>query len=250
MKHLLTTAALAVIIFSTPNVRASSTKFDFTSGDAALTDNNGVFTLSLGALGSIVFTGYSCPYICSLTPNLAASILPFGLTDINGALGLSDGIGNETAIPRNDFVIVDFTNYTGPLSSVTLNTTDVFDGWDIYSTSQPNQLDSSTDRGPVPLAQGNNTTDYSLAEYPNINSSIAQFATSGSSTFGPTTEYVSVTALQAVCEGCPQVEISSITLTDVVPEPVTLVTVLSGAVLLSLGLFGKRRRESRRNSSR
>jgi hypothetical protein len=181
---------------------------------------------------------------------LAASILPFGLSDINGALGLSDGLGNELSIPRNDFVIVDFTNYTGPLVSVTLNTTDVFDGWDIYSTSQPNQLDSATDRGPVPLAQGNNTTDYSLAEFPNINSSIAQFATSGSSTFGLTTKYISVTALQAVCEGCPQVEIPSITLTDVVPEPVTLVTVLSGAVLLSLGLVGKRRRESRRNSSR
>jgi hypothetical protein len=139
-------------------------------------------------------------------------------------------------------VSVDFSNYLGPLPTVTFNMVNVIDGWDLYSTSESDMLASAFFRGPVPIAQGNNGTDYSTTLFPNINSSIAPNATSGTATVTPTTPFVTVTALQVVCDGCPQVEIASITLPGSVPEPNSAFILLVGIALLWIGLGGKGRR--------
>src|SRR5581483_303712 len=218
---------MAVILASVPIGCAFADTYNLNLSDGSLVNNNGIFTLNLGTNGTITFSGYSCAYaLCNMTPSTSEALLPFGLSVVAGALGLSDGLGGETPVPRNDFIVIDFSNVKGPLASVTLNTVNVFDGWDIYRTFQPNQLASEFSRGPTPIAQGNNNTDYPTSGtgtnvYPNINSTIATGATSGSSTFVLTSPYVSFTALQAVCDGCPKAELLSIGLSYAVPEPET-----------------------------
>ncbi len=189
-------------------------------------------------MGTVTLTGYSCPQtLCASTPTRAENQLTYGLTDNTGAVGVATGsTGTESQIPRSDFVTIDFSNLHANVASVTINTTKVVDGWDIYTTNVQNEFDS-TSGGPV--AQGNNGVAISLSSYPNINSTITAPVgglSSGSSTFALNSKYLTVSALQADCE----TEISGISVTFATPEPASCF--LAGFTLLGLGLAGRKLR--------
>ena len=202
--------------------------------------NSGILSLSFGNLGSITFTGYSCPQVlCAATATQQESQLTNGLTDNSGALGVAtNSTGGEKQIPRNDFVTVDFSNFKGNITSVTLNMTDVVDGWDIYSTAVKNELASGGGNPPSPLAQGNNGDFATQAAFPTTSNSFitpsVNGLSTGHSTFDPTTKFITVSALQADCE----TEIGSFSVTYATPEPTTCL--LMGGALLGLGLAGKK----------
>jgi MYXO-CTERM domain-containing protein len=235
----------AVLLCVVPRLRADSLILTFAAGQANESwsnsaTNSGILTLSLGALGVITMTGYSCANtlngLCNSVPTESQSVLPNGLTDINGGIGLSNGAGGETEIPQNAFVTVDLSKLNITVSSLTMGFVDVVDGWDVYTTSVANQLASGTPAGhrPGAIAQGNNATDFPT--FLNINSSIAQGASFGTSTFDPPGPLLTVTALQTNCDACPMVELTSFNLTYQQqfssPEPTT--SLLAGFALLGL----------------
>jgi hypothetical protein len=205
---------------------------------------NGVLTLSFSnpALGTITLTGYSCTgqTFCNAVPTTQEPTA--ALTDSAGAVGMLNGT-SEAEIPRNNFVTIDFSNFHASITSVTIGLTNIVDGWDIYSTGVKNELDSSPvdssqfNNQPAPVAQGNNDNNggASLTTYITTSNSSFSTSTTGSSTLKPTTNFLTVTALQNDCD----VEIGSISV-SYAPEPTTLV--LMGGALLGLGIAGKKLR--------
>ena len=250
MKHLLLPTIVAALTLGVSAGEASTATFNLNSANTSLSDNGGVLTLNFGGLGTITMTGYQCPYeICLSTPQGSPLETQTPLTvSPDGAVGLLSGTTGETPITADQFVTIDFSNFTAPITSVNIFFTDVNIGWDVYPTSVANQLFSLTTPyfGPQPIAQGNNGTNlsfYPYSSYPNINSTFTSTST-GYATITPTTPYVTVTALQD-CEGCPWLEIPEISI-NYVPEPGTLATLLAGGALLGLGIMGRKRAQKTR----
>jgi hypothetical protein len=244
LKPFVKAIALFVCSVAVPAALANTASFTLAPGQAGESwsnsaTNSGILTLSLGNIGTITLTGYSCPQtLCASTPTQQENQLTNGLTDNAGALGVAtNSSGAQSQIPRSDFVTVDFSNVKANITSVTIKMTDVVDGWDIYSTTVKNEFDSADGS---PIAQGNNGVYVTLAAYPTTSNTTITPAvngiSSGSSTFDPLTKFITVSALQADCE----TEISSLSVTYASPEPTTCM--LMGCALLGLGLAGKKLR--------
>ena len=231
MRKLLAVAALVGVCMLVPSMQAASLVANANITSGSFSSGNDVLTLSFGALGTITFTGYSCGSVTLCTSVATTQESKTALTDSNGALGIASNTPGDQ-IPRNDFVTIDFSNFHAPITSVTLNMADVVAGWDVYSTSKANELDSSGNTG-SPLAQGNNQQDFTLQQDPIINSISNKNSSTGSSTFAPTS-LITVSALQD-CE----VEIQSISV-YYTPEPATCL--LMGGTLVGIGLAGKKLR--------
>jgi len=236
------------------NTAIQTTTFYFTAGaaneswsiasgpDAA----SGILTLSFSnpSLGTIILTGYSCPQaLCNNTPQYPESPLRNGLTDQGGALGVYENPWWEDQIPRNNFVTIDFSKFTGTITNVTFNMTNVVDGWDIYSTARANELASFGGNPPVPLAQANSGLVDGLPTTANstITAPFWGVSTGTTSLDGNPGLFLTLTALQADCE----VEVASMSVSYVAtPEPSTYF--LTGVALIALGVAGKQMRERRR----
>jgi len=255
LKYLQTVTVLVLfslaLTAASANTAIQTTTFNFTpgTGNESWSNNNansGILTLSFSNpnLGTIILTGYSCPQtLCNQTPQYSESALKKGLTDVNGALGIYDNPNFEDSIPRNTFVTVDFSNFKAPIANITINMTNVVDGWDIYSTTVANQLDSLGGNPPAPLAQANNGWVDGLPT--TANSTITQpfwgVSTGTTSLDGNPGQFLTITALQADCE----VEIASMSVSYApAPEPSTYF--LTGIALIALGVAGKQMRERRR----
>ena len=242
-KSIFATAALLVFGLAAPQVKATTTLFTLTGGSFSSVNGvaNSVLTFSNGSGFQLTLTGYNCQgqTLCDAAPTQTdtATALHDGSTGVGMA---NDQQGTVYEIPRNEFVqvAISATPSNTTITGLAFNFVSVVDGWDIYTSATAGKFSTTGTN----IAQGNNQSDFTLAQDPLINSTIAKNATTGSSTFSTNgLGFFNVSALQADCETL----LNSITLTYTntqappsAPEPATCV--LMGAALVGLGVVRKK----------